>query len=66
MTEPLPVRIPGYPDAPPHVPADLAVLARVRDGLAAIGRDEPCRGLSILDLDARWIAAGWDLAGRLR
>jgi len=67
MTEPLQVRIPQPVTAIVHVPAaDLATLARVRDRLAAIDPDEPFRGLSILDLQARWIAAGWDLAGRPR
>ena len=65
MTEPLQVRRPQSINATLNVPvADLATLARVRDRLVAIDRDEPFRGLSILDLEARWIAASWDLAGR--
>jgi hypothetical protein len=52
------------PDTLPYWASDLATLARVRDRLAMIDRDEPFRGLSILDLEARWIAAGWELAGR--
>jgi hypothetical protein len=67
MTEELPVRAPQLVTATAHVPAaDLATLARVRDRLVAIDRDEPFRGLSILDLEARWVAAGWDLGGSPR
>jgi len=72
MTEKLPVREPGQRGALQL--ADLAVLARVRDRLPqaidrcqlphAIDRDEPFRGLSILDLEAKWIAAGWQLPGK--
>jgi hypothetical protein len=63
MTEPLQIRTPQPITATPRVPvADLATLARVRDRLAAIDRDEPFRGLSILDLEARWIRAGWELS----
>jgi hypothetical protein len=65
VPEQLPVRTPQPIAATPHVPAaDLGTLARVRDRLVAIDRDEPFRGLSILDLEARRIRSGWDLAGR--
>lgn len=57
MTGQLPARVPQAPLARRHVPADPAMLARVRDGLIRWTPDGTFSGASVIDTEALRVQA---------